>query len=109
MSWVDDLIGLGGDVVDMVGEVGTTAAQAWGQAQGANAAEKASQPETAQASEPIKGTNANGTPIVVSGTGGTVTAPQASTQLVAGIDNKYLLFAVVALIGLLVVVPVRGR
>ena len=93
MSWVDDLLSFGGDIVDMVGEVGS----AYVTSANATKQEVNSQPETAQQREPIKGTNADGTPIVQ-----TIGYPASplSQQIINGVDNQTLMLVGFGLIAM---------
>ncbi|QYK03131.1 hypothetical protein [Shewanella psychrotolerans] len=95
MSWIDDLVGLGGEVVDMVGEVGSQYVDSYVTSQTANRQEINSQPETAQQREPTKGTNADGSPIVQTGD---YPAQPAQPSIIAGVSNQNLMLGGLALL-----------
>jgi len=102
MSWTDDLLNFGGDLVDMVGEVGGSAVNAWVTTEVATKQEVAAQPETSQQREPVKGTNADGTPIVQSGK---YPANPMNQQIIAGVSNQTLMFAALGIVAVFALRP----
>lgn len=93
MSWIQELMVYGGDLVESIGE---NFATAYGNALGvADRSETLAQPETNQQREPVKGVNADGRPLVT-GQGG------SSGQWVTGVSNGVVVVGGIALIAVLV-------
>lgn len=96
MSWIDDLTNFGGDMIDMVGEVGGKAVDAYVTTEVSNRKEANSQPEAAKQREPVKGVNVDGSTIVNRG----YQSNPLNPQIIQGVSNQVLMLAGLGLIAL---------
>ena len=91
MAWYDSIIDFGGDVFDSVTGVVGEQYDSFREYQKTVQSEAAKDTANLRENEPVKGTSKDGSPVLA-----TTAAPQngavmQSNQLIAGVDNKYLL------------------